>query len=241
MYRELTELIQLRWTELLVKRVGPEAAKRHNAKWRMQIDQLNMEHTTAPDFFRQVLQVTQTVNRDFVVDPHVERALRKIILEEFLALNADGSRSSIESAGIPVHTQPEESVPEHREAVGEDRRQHTPQHYVFLGLLEALCTELDAAEKNGIGLLKREFVQRMSTLDIHPHSRHVLLGWATSRNFTENFDLVPIDQMRMILDVVYTVICDFLGPVKADSVFTAASNLVSAMEEATRFPPSNLL
>lgn len=93
MFHDLTERIRLRLVGFLEQHVGLEASLRYSTWWHVRVGDLDVKNTSAPEFFRQVLDVTQETCQEFTVDPYVERALQKIILKEFLGSKADDSRA----------------------------------------------------------------------------------------------------------------------------------------------------
>lgn len=234
MLSDLIDSVHLRLTRELEKSRGLELSLRYSTKWRTRIDRLDMKNTPAPDFFRQVLQVTQETSLECSIDQRVQRDLRKIILDEFLVGKGGEPGSAAEHAAPP----PE---PADQEAADGKSWPHTSRHHVFLALLETLCRLFDAAVKQPADGLRQVLAARISTLDIPPRSRRVLHDWAASRDFTGDFGRVPVDQMRTAMDMVYTVLCDEFGPTRADSIITEAADLVGGMKEARDCPPAELL
>ena len=245
MLPDLIDSVHLRLTEELAKTQGLDLSLRYSTKWRSRVENLDKQSEIA-DFFRQMLLVTQQVNQELSIDQHTRRALRKILLDAFLANKGKKPAAQPAPAAArrraprPAPAVPRRPTPTPAAMEGIDEKPHTAQHYIFLGLLEELCRLFDTRVQ-AEGRLKRRILGQISTLEVGPQSRRTLQKWTTSRTFSENFDMFPVDHMRLVLDMIYTLVCQEFGPVSADSLFAAASESTGRLKEASVFSPTDLL
>lgn len=212
--------------------IDAESATEFEKLWTAGVGVLADRSDDKREFFRDTLLLTIKLNRRFAVGPVAGNRIRRIILDVFMDTSEPSISQSID------YSEPGSQINSASQLTGGE--QFSAKHCVFIALLDELQKQFDT-RFNVSGALKQELVNGLTQLSVSSRSMMVLERWATSDPFKGSFDKVSEDDMRLVVDLIYTFFCDEWGPADADDEVAKATASVESLPENRIFSLRQIL
>ncbi|VAW51573.1 hypothetical protein MNBD_GAMMA06-324 [hydrothermal vent metagenome] len=117
---------------------------------------------------------------------------------------------------------------------------HSAELTTFVNVMKTLMSK---ANNNGKGFsdLFGSFSHFIESSDVPENIQNDVLNWMKHNDDVSAFDKMSLINMKNVVHVMYLVLCDELGPMKADTILSASVAEVNALPSSRRFSASKLL
>ncbi|MBX2869135.1 MAG: hypothetical protein KTR18_10695 [Acidiferrobacterales bacterium] len=205
--------------------------------WEAGVKQLASHSEDKRSFFRETLLLTIKLNRRFNVDTITGNRIRREILDAFL----DSNQSPLNQPSINQpsgYSEPDSQISSFSQL--NNVEQISDKHIVVDALLSEL-EQLYDQRFNVQGAMKRELVEALGQLPITSKNKLALKRWATITPFQGRFDSFAEEELRLIVDQIYTFFCDEWGPAEADKEISKVATAVESLPESRQFSLKQIL
>ncbi len=233
MYKAEISKIRSRLPAILASEPNPEIATEYQSTWNANVTALRKNSGDKKIFFRDVLIMTIKLNRRFEIDFVLGDQIRKMILDVFV----DDHNTVTNREQRPYSEQLRDT---HLSGLQIDEAP-SAKHTVFIALLSDLADVFDT-RFDSEGAMKAALIRNLARLSVPIRTKSLLEKWAKkSHSFSSSFNDVKDDELRAILDLLYTIFCDHWGPSVTDRLMSQALERVASIPEAKSYPPQRIL
>ncbi len=199
------------------------------------------------ELFRKVLLFTRSQNRKFRLDNITADTINRMVLEKFLGTDGPMPTDTLGAGPTGSLANDPGAIPSRRMALPPDESRlgnsaavQTPMQLVFHAMLQSLCSRFDSRIGRS-GVLKSKFLSKLPGLKLSAGASHAIRNWASSEHFNGSMNAVSENEMREVIDGIYTICCDEFGPVMADDLLSESAQAVQQIPEAVQYPVQRLL
>jgi len=233
MYEEEINTIRGELPAILAEKLSREDAAEYIYELMEKMGTLRNYGSDKQTYFRDTLMFATKLNRRFGTGAKCGNKILKMILNAFVENKNTKSVNQQETYSEPIS-----SLSQLRS--NEPSEPPNAKHIVFNTLLTELADLFDT-RFDKVGAMKGAFVRNLAPLSVPIRTKSLLEKWAKNRSFTGTFNLVEEHEMRLTLDLLYTIFCDQWGPSVTDLLMAQAIDRVEEIPEAKKFPPQNIL
>lgn len=214
----------------------------YRSQWISGATEAAASHQDFKEVFRSVLLFTRAQNRRFGLDGVTADTVNRMVLDKFLEAQGAGAAPDSGRPGRePQHSQARPATFQGANGrLGNSGSVPSSMHLVFHAMLQSIASRFDS-RFGRTGVLKSKFLSSLPGLKLAPGASHAIRNWAAVEHFNGSLNAIEENEMREIIDGVYTICCDEFGPVLADALLSESAQVVQEMPEAAHYPVRRLL